>query len=269
MFFLPRLLRRGLPREKFCDGFPEFTDTLPCLGGDGQDRRRFSDLQRAGDLLHTPDTFSSFHVVDFGRDGQGLQPQACKVLTSLLVESCCANPRVHQVNHDALRMRGPQVVVDDFGPLTSGLLGRSRVTEARKIDEIEGTIDPEVVDRLGPPGSRARARQFPAQKLVQQARLADIRTPGEGDFRELVENESFTTRCRLDELRRFDLQCRLRRASGICCRSGSAARQHSLTGTLSQDLAGSVPAVHGYARPQSMKRPVRESRACSGFGERI
>ncbi len=184
MFFLPLLLRRGLLREKFCDGFPEFTDTLPCLGGDGQDRRRFSDLQRVGDLLHTPDALSSFHVVDLGGDGQRSQSQPCKVLSSLLVESRRADSRVHQVNHDALRMRGPQVVVDDLGPLAPGLLGGLRVAEAREIDEVEGAVDPEVVDQLGPAGSGARARQLPAQKPVQQARLADIRAPGEGDLRQ-------------------------------------------------------------------------------------
>ena len=29
MFFLPLRLRRDFPREKFGDGFPEFTDSLP------------------------------------------------------------------------------------------------------------------------------------------------------------------------------------------------------------------------------------------------
>nr|AGC72428.1 hypothetical protein [uncultured bacterium A1Q1_fos_2037] len=242
MFFLPRLLRRGLPREKFCDGFPEFTDTLPCLGGDGQDRRRFSDLQRTGDLSHTPGALSSFHVVDLGRDRQGRKPQACKVLTCLHVESRCPDSRVHQMYDGALRMRGPQIVVDHFRPLAPRLLRGSGVPESRQVDEIEGAVDPEVVDRLGPAGSGARTRQLPAQKLVQKTRLSYVRASGKCDLRQPVQHEPFATRRRLDELRLLDPQCRLRSASGICCRKGTATCRESpnLPGTSA--LAGTVPA---------------------------
>ncbi len=192
------------------------------------------------------DALSSFHVVDLGRDGHGVQPQACKVLASLLVESRCADPRVHQVNHDALRMRGPQVVVDDLGPLAPGLLGGARVSEAREIDEVEGTVDPKVVDRLGPAGGGARARQLPAQQLVQQARLADIRAPGEGDLRA-------ARRCMNPSLPAADL---MNSDVSIFSADSGAHPEFSLIGTAAREHAarrfasdlGSVPDC-GYPDP--------------------
>ena len=145
-------------------------------------------------------------LVDLGGGHDQRRPQARQVLVRLDVQRGCPHLAVHQ-QHDRVRRLLPEVPLHPRRPLPPLVLPGLGVAVAGQVDEVEAPVHQEVVDRLRPPRSRARAGEaLASQEPVQQARLADVRASDESDLGTPVPQVIPAPMSRPDELRAFDLQ---------------------------------------------------------------
>jgi len=94
---------------------------------------------------------------------------------------------------DALeRGAASQILTGQARPGLDGFLGRGRVPIARQIDQHEPMAEIEEIDLLGTPRRVGGAREVgPPGERVDEARFADVGTPGESDLGKFGRRQPF------------------------------------------------------------------------------
>ena len=139
-------------------------------------------------------------LVALGQDGEEGHRALVERGHDGLVGRRDAAPRVEQQADPLQRRPASQVGLRKACPCLDLLPGGRGIAVARQIDEREPAVQVEEVQLARAPRRVGCARQrAPARERVDEARLADVGTAGEGDLGQAGRGQAVGARCTRDE----------------------------------------------------------------------